>query len=161
MRTTGEILGVYAVHAFFILSGFLVTESAFRTPGAGRFLWKRALRIVPAFVVSTLAVALLVCPFFADRGGVAFVFPRDTVSHVLRTIFLVDKGLYFESAPFFQVAQDQWIPRFANGSIWTIRLEVFCYVLVAVLSSAGLLRRGTGWIVLAAGVVGNEFAPRL
>ncbi|NKB84352.1 hypothetical protein HED51_18730 [Ochrobactrum grignonense] len=37
-KYSGEILGIYAVYGFFILSGFLVTESARNSPDADIFL---------------------------------------------------------------------------------------------------------------------------
>jgi peptidoglycan/LPS O-acetylase OafA/YrhL len=45
------------VPAFIAISGFLVTDSMFRSRGYGHFAWKRLLRIGPAFVLSFVLVA--------------------------------------------------------------------------------------------------------
>ncbi len=47
------------VPAFVGISGFLVLASLERTPSYLRFLWKRVCRVVPAFLVALLLVALL------------------------------------------------------------------------------------------------------
>lgn len=47
------------VPAFIALSGFLITESMAHSKGIGHFIWKRLLRIGPAFLLSLLLVASL------------------------------------------------------------------------------------------------------
>src|SRR5262249_32074626 len=46
-----NILGIYGVFIFFIISGFLVTQSAYRSGSLSRFVWKRFLRGAVAGVV--------------------------------------------------------------------------------------------------------------
>src|ERR671912_999974 len=55
---TGFTLGEHAVNGFFAISGFLVTMS-FDRRGWRDYLVARTLRIAPALVVATLAVAFL------------------------------------------------------------------------------------------------------
>lgn len=47
------------VPAFISLSGYLITDSMFRSAGFGHFAWKRLLRIGPAFILSLGLVAVL------------------------------------------------------------------------------------------------------
>ena len=61
VRSTGFSLGEHAVNGFFAVSGFLVTMSYDRR-GSRDYALARILRIVPAFVAATLAVALLLGP---------------------------------------------------------------------------------------------------
>ena len=50
----------YGVDLFFVLSGLLMTDLAVRRwPGTTRFLWRRWLRIYPAFALSTLVFAVI------------------------------------------------------------------------------------------------------
>ncbi|GJH35704.1 acyltransferase [Paraburkholderia hospita] len=48
----GRTLGAVSVHGFFILSGFLITDSYIRRPSVVVFSMNRALRIVPALLVA-------------------------------------------------------------------------------------------------------------
>ncbi len=61
-KYTGEILGVYSVLVFFMLSGFLVTDSACRSKSCLQFGVKRFRRIAPGFIVNISAVTILICP---------------------------------------------------------------------------------------------------
>src|SRR5438045_6513548 len=47
------ILGLVGVFVFFVISGYLVTESWCRSPLPGRFLFRRTPRIYPGLVVSS------------------------------------------------------------------------------------------------------------
>ena len=68
-KLVGEILGVYGVFVFFMLSGYMVSESAARTGDLFRFVLKRAARILPLFVACNLAIVVLICPLFAEHGA--------------------------------------------------------------------------------------------
>src|SRR6266566_9247257 len=56
------ILGLVGVFVFFIISGYLVTESYCRHPAPGRFAVRRALRIYPGLLANVLICALLIGP---------------------------------------------------------------------------------------------------
>ena len=47
------------VPAFTAISGYLITRSMEQSRGYGHFLWKRVLRVGPAFLVALAIVALL------------------------------------------------------------------------------------------------------
>lgn len=57
-----ELLGVYGVYVFFIISGFLITRSFMRRRSLAGYLTRRVLRIFPALIVSVLACAFVVGP---------------------------------------------------------------------------------------------------
>src|SRR5438309_4068954 len=61
VRITGNqcILGLVGVFVFFVISGYLVTESYCRHPAPGRFALRRTLRIYPGLIVNVLICALL------------------------------------------------------------------------------------------------------
>lgn len=132
--TTGEILGVYGVYAFFILSGFLVAESARRSRSAASFIRKRALRILPGFIVANLVTMYLVAPpFTADAW--AFVTSRGTLREFLMVTFLVRDVLYLPSVLMYPPDESaKLIPLVVNGTLWTIRLEILGYALIGLLS---------------------------
>lgn len=138
---TGRVTGIYGVFIFFILSGFLVTESAKRTATLPDFMLKRFLRIAPALVVSTLVVAYLVCPPFAADGPLAFVTDGSVLNLVMQIVSLHSVGFYFANVTFYpKLNEADWLPSVANGVLWTIRIEVIGYVLIGLMAAASLFK---------------------
>jgi peptidoglycan/LPS O-acetylase OafA/YrhL len=143
VRATGFSLGEHAVNGFFAVSGFLVTMSYDRR-GSRDYALARILRIVPAFVAATLAVALLLGPaltrlptpeYLASPGLWRFV--SATLVGFKSTVPL--PGV-FESNPF----------RFPMGTVWTLKYEVLCYLGVLALGLAGVLRSRSVALALVA-----------
>jgi peptidoglycan/LPS O-acetylase OafA/YrhL len=112
------------VDGFFALSGFLIVRSWQRsTPG--RYVLARARRVLPG-----LAVCLLVVAFgFAPMVGSPVL--RSQLSYVL-------SGLHFGEQWGIDGSLAAW-----NGSLWSIRYEVACYAVVAILGVLRLLRAPT------------------
>lgn len=122
-RTAGEL----AVVGFFLVSGFLVTQSLLGSRGLNDFFVKRALRLYPAFIVAFLVSAFVVAPMF---GGALSL---KSVAYNLMRMFKLDVPLVegaFATLP---------VP-IVNGSMWTISFEFRCYVLLAGLSLFDLRR---------------------
>ena len=142
-------LGELSVDAFFLLSGFLITQSMVRSSSLWTYLERRVLRIYPAFVVAYGLSVFLLGPLV---GAHPFADPLNTFGRMLTLREPVGypgelKGLGYP---------------FLNGSLWTIAYEFRCYLLVAFLGSVGLLR--SKWAVLAltaatcAVAIGGTFA---
>lgn len=132
--TNGQLSsGGLAVSCFFLLSGFLITKSWMQTPNLGKLLGKRVRRILPGF-----AVALLFCVFVVGPlSGVAigdYFRSRHTYAFLGMALGAGVTGLpgVFLNNP---------LAGNVNGSLWTIRIEFLCYLLVAALGVAGLARR--------------------
>ena len=68
-----NIVGIYAVFVFLILSGFLVSRSAELSSSTISFLWKRSLRIYPGLAVCALVLGLGIAPFFSSLGPEEFL----------------------------------------------------------------------------------------
>jgi peptidoglycan/LPS O-acetylase OafA/YrhL len=129
--TRTDSLGAIAVITFFSISGYLVANSLSRCDSIGEFLWKRALRVLPA-----LWVLIAVSVFFWGPGltnlslGDYFRSPvtHDYLSWMLLRIREVLPGVFDAN------------PRTAgfNGSLWTLPMEIRCY---AALALVGLFRR--------------------
>lgn len=157
LHQTGSSAGVYGVFIFFILSGFLVTESAKRSAGLSDYFRKRFLRIAPAFVVSTLLVTYVLCPPFAIDSTAKFILDPKVLSTAMQAIFLHSDGLYFADVAFYPPSSEEdYLPGLANGVLWTIRLEVTGYVLIALLMALSLLkgRRQIFAVMIAFGIIG-------
>lgn len=135
-----QTLGGFGVLVFFSISGYLVGHSWDSDPNFFRFASRRLLRIWPAYILIVLLCALLVGPIFtSDSLGEYFKNPI-TWSYFKNLIFVFQPFLpgVFSGSP---VA---YVP---NGVYWTLPIEMFCYLLVAMLGIVGLMR--FKWLVLA------------
>ena len=142
-RLTGGALsaGYVAVGGFFVLSGFLITRSYETAHSPWRFLWHRVLRIFPGFWVCLLVTAFVFAPFafFHEHGGLrGFLEGADPPwSYVAKNALLQIQQPSIGTI----LAHTPLTPQLLNGSLWTLVYEFVCYVSVAVLGIAGLLRR--------------------
>jgi peptidoglycan/LPS O-acetylase OafA/YrhL len=140
-QVNGTTLGDLAVDGFFVLSGFLVTASLLRTRSVSRYLWHRALRIMPAFWVCLLVLAVLVAPVLALLQGRA---PLSvwTAEQDSAGAFLVRNGaLLIQQWGIAGLPVGVPEPGVLDGSLWTLFYEAVCYGLVVVLAVLGALRR--------------------
>lgn len=145
----GDItFGSVAVAMFFVMSGYLITESWNHDPHLVRFAMRRLLRIWPALAGATLVIALL-------AATVSALPPHAYFGHDLAHFIGANLRLHpvytlpgvFVTTP-FNVDLSA-----VNGSWWTIPLEVKCYGYLAVLGAIGLRRRWLSLLVLAASFV--------
>src|SRR5258706_4124616 len=125
-------MGEVAVDGFFIISGFLITWSWFNSGNLRKFLWKRACRIYPAFLVVLLITTAILIPLNMSNPRI-LLNRHELFRMAWGTISL--RG--YEHPATFPHNSVHAI----NGSLWSIRFEVWCYVGVAVLGVCGLLRR--------------------
>lgn len=139
-------LGEIAVEGFFAISGFLITASWLRSGSVRSYFQKRALRIYPGFLVVSLVCALVVGPLGA--GSAAAYFHHFPVLGFLGHVLLLGK---LELPPTFVHAA---VPDQVNGSLWTIKIEFECYLLVAALGLARVFRfRQVPLLLLAAALL--------
>jgi peptidoglycan/LPS O-acetylase OafA/YrhL len=135
-------LGGLGVAVFFAMSGFLVAQSWHADPHVLRFAAKRLLRIWPGLAVAVVLCAVVLGPLVTTLPW------RD---------YFADPsfGQYFDNLRFSWRDQlplrfeGSFLPTSINGSLWTIALELQCYVLLGLLGAAGLLR----WPWLTLGLV--------
>ena len=120
-RTIGLTPGGLAVDVFFVISGFLVTRSLdFRRSGS-EFVAARILRIFPGLLVNLLFVAFVLGPMLSTLAFSDYF--RD-----LKTLRFVLHNLQMLALPYPEVT----LPgvAIANGSLWTLPVEVCCYVVL-------------------------------
>lgn len=136
--THGQMtFGAVAVDLFFIMSGYLITASAVRSRGLADFLIKRIRRIYPAFLLASLLTATVVIPLAGGhRHGTRVAIASYWILQVLR-LQEFQAPHSFASNPY---------PFVINGSVWSISYEFWCYIGIAMLSFARLLRRP--WFLL-------------
>ncbi|MDG4767033.1 acyltransferase [Solwaraspora sp. WMMD406] len=138
-------LGTLAVQGFFVLSGFLVAGSALRH-SLPRYLWHRTLRIFPAFWTCLLVTALIMAPLVALAEGRPL---REFWTHhegpisYLATNWFTSMNQFTISGLLSQTPYGQAMggPSAFDGSLWTLRYELACYLLVGVLAATAVLRQ--------------------
>jgi peptidoglycan/LPS O-acetylase OafA/YrhL len=151
MLITGgqTILGVVGVFVFFVISGFLVTQSFEATDAPLRFLAKRALRIYPGF-----ALCILLCTFVL--GPLVTALPlRQYLASAGTYDFLVNNltmNVEHNSLPGVRFTGFD-IGTIVDGPLWSLPCEVMMYLMVLVLGSLRLLRLWTLTPLLALGLV--------
>ncbi|MBF9034983.1 acyltransferase family protein [Rhodobacterales bacterium HKCCE2091] len=150
---TGEILGIYAVFVFFIISGYLITASRVATPTLAGYAWKRALRLYPGYLASLLICFVVIGPFFVNgslRDYVGGWWTWTSFARALGFDYIWDFTLIIPRVSFFEGD----VGRVANGVIWTLVAEMQLYVVVAVLFS---LRALNAWVTAALCLVSFVF----
>jgi len=125
--------GNVGVWVFFIISGFLITQSFERSSTIAGYMAKRVRRIYPAYLVATSVCAFVVTPLFV--ADPAFVLtPLEIVRTLGANLLLAN---HFPVDPLFAGNPVGAV----NGSLWSIRFEFLCYIGVLLLGLCGLLAR--------------------
>lgn len=122
----GNSIEALAVKVFFVVSGYLITQSWIFDPNIFRYFLKRALRIFPALIVVVIATAIVLGP-------------------VLTVLSLNN---YFQSNLFFQYFSNMYLypvyslpgvflkniyPMAVNGSLWSLPVEFLMYIIVPII----------------------------
>lgn len=149
-RLTGGQMneGTLAVDGFLVISGFLICQSGVRNRNVLKFLRNRVLRLLPALLCALVFSSILV-------GGLAY---GGTFREY---VFLEKNGplTWIWNWLTLNVQGEQWgitgvftgnVTTSLNVSLWTIKHEVFLYLLMAVLILTTLNRRRPVYIVLYA-----------
>ena len=139
-------LGALAVDAFFVLSGFLVARSFLQLRSVGRYLWHRALRILPAFWVCLVMTATLVAPAIAALEGRA----ADSVYPASFSYVVSNAALYMSDFAVAGLPSGTEMPHVVNGALWTLFYEAVCYLGVVALGVVGALTHR--WWVVGVGI---------
>ncbi len=132
--------GTFAVQCFFVLSGALIAASWNRLGSLPRFLWCRALRLIPAFWLCLAVTAFVLTPllYFTTAGplppffGLSPSAPGYVWHNLLQPTSQVAIGPFPNGGP----NGGDW-----NGSLWTLFYEGACYLMFAGLGLLGCLRR--------------------
>ena len=128
---------------FFSISGYLISLSWDLDPSLKRYFIKRALRIFPAlFVVVVLSIFLL-GPLFTTLSLKEY-FSSPFTSKYFQNIFL-HISYYLPG-----VFEYNHVPNAVNGSLWSLPVEFFMYILVAIFAQS---KRYIKYIVLIAFIV--------
>jgi peptidoglycan/LPS O-acetylase OafA/YrhL len=117
-------LGMLGVQIFFAISGYLVSQSWERDPHLIRFFQRRALRIFPGLIVVLLLSVLVLGPALTTLP-VREYFAHDATWGYFSNAYLY--MTYLLPGVFEQLR----VPYAVNGSLWSLPIEFFLYVLLA------------------------------
>ena len=145
-------IGDVGVDGFFVISGFLITNSRLR-PGSTTlsYLRDRALRIFPAYWVCLVVCAVVVAPAVLAKSHLsasgAFTARDSATGFVLKNSLLLQAqhtvaGM-LRSGP---------VPGTLNGSLWTLLYEFIAYIAIAMLACRTLASRRTALAMAAFGL---------
>lgn len=129
------ILGPLGVYVFFAISGYLIAQSWDSDPNLFRYFARRSLRIFPGLIVCTLLSIFLLGPLVTTLSLDQY-FSSPALRHYLLNIFLYI-SFYLPG-----VFEHNNVANAVNGSLWSLPVEFFMYILVA---GIGLLFRNNRW----------------
>ena len=130
---TGHTLGAISVLVFFSVSGYLVTQSMARSSSLKSFAIKRGLRIYPGLIVALLFCTVMIGPLMTTL-------PLD--------VYLKTETTWRFTLRFFGFAGEDRLPGVfehnlyqskINASLWTIKHELICYVILGGLGALSWL----------------------
>jgi peptidoglycan/LPS O-acetylase OafA/YrhL len=148
-----------AVGGFFAISGYLIAKSGIGLDVV-QFVWRRALRILPAFWTVLLFTALIVGPLiwvldghpfldyfsFGGGGPVSYLWSNW---HLLQLSY----GIYDLFAQTTPYGLELGGVSIFNGSLWTLAYEWNCYMIIAALVAFGILRNARLVVPVLTGLV--------
>lgn len=119
-------MGDFAVEGFFAISGYLIAGSRTRM-GMRPFLWRRALRLMPAYWALLLFTALIVAPLSTalTRTGYDWV---GGAGYVVNNSLLFTTQMGISGTPEGVAYFGLW-----NASTWSLPFEAAAYVMFGVL----------------------------
>lgn len=122
--------GSVAVDGFFVLSGFLVTQSWLQQPAVRAFAIKRFLRLAPALLLATLFGAFVIGALGTTVPFAEYVSTPGPWLHFLGVLlnrYLFIPGIFLNNPD----------PTLLNTPLWSLRFEILCYALVGALGALG------------------------
>lgn len=126
--------GSFAVYIFFISSGLLVSKSIEKDGDIIRFAKKRLIRIFPPLWVVVIGTLLIIGPLFSVMGYKEYFGNPDTWKYLGSCLLLPEHAIpgLFENNIYYKVI---------NGSLWTLRIEIVCYVFLVICYKINFLSR--------------------
>jgi peptidoglycan/LPS O-acetylase OafA/YrhL len=125
--------GSLAVKFFFFLSGLVVTNSLIEKPSTAAFAVARICRLMPALIVCVILTALVLGPAVTSLPLANYFADSRTWSYISANILL---NTQWALPGVFTDHRDLGV----NGSLWTLPVEVFCYLVLTGFRLLGMLR---------------------
>ena len=123
-------LGGFAVAGFFTLSGWLITQSRMSSE-LPSYLWRRFCRVYPGYLVALLVVGFVFAPIGSAVSSGDYHLSNG-FGYVMKNVTLNIRDYTVGSS------LPSWSWPAWNGSLWSLRYEVACYIVIGlVLTTVG------------------------
>jgi peptidoglycan/LPS O-acetylase OafA/YrhL len=129
--------GVLGVDIFFIISGFLITQSYLRSNNPGRFIWSRFIRIFPALILVTLTLVFVLGPLLTTLSNEEYFTHPWTYSYLRGALSLYEVTRYTVLPGVFM--DNVYVQM--NGPLWTLQYEWTFYLVVLILGLTTFLKK--------------------
>lgn len=127
-------IGAIAVAIFFLISGYLISQSYYYSSGVIAFVKARILRIYPGFIAALLFAIFIVGPLVTTLP-INEYFKDPQTRHYFSTIKMFPLQWNLPG-----VFESNVYKGSVNGSIWTIPFELLCYMFVGIIGVTRILR---------------------
>lgn len=147
------------VACFFVISGFLVFDSALRSGTTADFFWRRMLRIYPALLLNILVLELLM--FLAGQlPGIHYPLEYVTILATYLTTASVEFGFAVAGGiPALYNFKEGFFSSYPSGVMWTLTIELSFYLVVPLLAAlAGKNRRAACTLLVAIFIASSYYA---
>lgn len=120
---------------FFTIGGYLITESWKRDSNYFRYIIKRVFRIFPALIACVLITAFLLGPILSELSIQEYFTSPITWGYLKNIVLYINYSLpgVFESNPY---------PYAVNGSLWSLPVEFFMYLMIPFIYEIGKRKNG-------------------
>lgn len=117
----------FAVKGFFVISGYLVTQSFLKSPNIMSYLKKRARRIYPAYLVA-IFYSIIIGIYSSSLTFKDFISDFDFIKYLFSNLIFLN--FIQNTLPGSLLANPL---QTINGSLWTLKIEVLLYLSVPIL----------------------------
>ncbi|MGA9141220.1 MAG: stage II sporulation protein M [Methanocella sp.] len=139
--------GSLGVAIFFIISGYLITQSWDKRRNVQRFLWARFLRQVPALAGVALFTVFIIGPLTTHQSLLDY-FTSGLTWGYFRIV-----SIFFPTYSLPGVFTHNFSDR-VNGALWTLPIESAMYIIILIAGIAGVLNKKRLATLLTLSVLG-------
>ncbi|WP_291722743.1 acyltransferase family protein [Bernardetia sp.] len=130
--------GTLGVYGFFVISGYLITASFEHSSSTVNFVWRRLLRIFPAFWICLLLTIFLFAPLthyftYGSLENYFTGFASPPLSYFYKNIFLSINQIDINNIMQKNVGAGNMLGAVFNGSLWTLIHEFRLYIITALI----------------------------